>query len=62
MLVSSLETLLATLLDPHPELVAATRPTPAQVLEAADYLGFFPTEADRLDWPLLRGWVASGGV
>jgi hypothetical protein len=40
--VPSLDTLLAALLDPHPELVAATRPTPAQVLEAVDYLGWVP--------------------
>ncbi len=40
----SLETILATLLDPHPELVAATQPTPAEVFEAARYLGWMPAE------------------
>ena len=40
----SLETILATLLDPHPELVAAQKPTPAEVFEAARYLGWMPAE------------------
>jgi hypothetical protein len=42
--VPSLDTILATLLDPHPELVASTRPTPVQVYEAARYLGWLPEE------------------
>ena len=41
--MSALESaLLAALPDPHPELVAATRPTPAQVLEATDNMGWTP--------------------
>ena len=40
--MAALDSILTALLDPHPELVAATRPTPAQVLEAADYLGWVP--------------------
>lgn len=38
----AIDALLTALLDPHPELVAATRPTPAQMLEAVDYLGWMP--------------------
>jgi hypothetical protein len=56
----SLETILATLLDldPHPELVTATRPTPAEVFEAARYLGWLP------EVPLLNPAVPAerGGV
>ena len=29
---------------PHPELVAAKKPTPAQVFDAARHLGWFPAE------------------
>ena len=52
----SLETIPATLLDPHPDLVAATQPTPAEVFEAARYLGWMPAE------PFLNPAVPSGGV
>ena len=56
----SLETALAALIDPHPELVAATVPTSAQVFEAAQYLGWLPAE------PLLNPAVPAraepGGV
>jgi hypothetical protein len=52
----SLETVLATLLDPHPEWVATTRPTPAEVFEAAQYLGWLP------EVPFLNPAVPSAGV
>jgi hypothetical protein len=48
--------------DPHPELVAAQRPSPADVLEAAAYMGLFPGDEDRPDWPLLRDWTAGKAV
>jgi len=40
--VPSLDTLLAALLEPHPDDVAATVPTAAQVYDAACYLGWVP--------------------
>ena len=33
--------------DPHPDLVAAIRPTPRQMWEAALVLGWFPDVQDR---------------
>ena len=42
--VSSLETILAAVVEPHPELVAATVPTSRQVCEAAAVLGWLPGE------------------
>jgi len=48
--------------DPHPELVAAQRVTPADVTEAAAFMGLFPGDEDPPDWPLLRDWTATGGV
>jgi hypothetical protein len=56
----SLETVLATLLDPHPDLVAATVPTSAQVFEAAQYLGWMP-EAPFLV-PAVPARIEPGGV
>jgi hypothetical protein len=58
----SLESLLAAVIEPHPELVAAMRPTPRQMVEAAGELGFYPADEDRPYWPFLRSWVARGGV
>ena len=48
--------------EPHPDLVAAQRVTSADVLEAALFIGLFPCESDRPHWPLLRDWVARGGM
>ena len=53
--MSDLEAVLAILelpaeprrVDPHPDLVAAIRPTPAQMWEAALILGWFPDDRDR---------------
>ena len=56
----SLETVLATLIDPHPELVAATVPTSAQVFEAAQYLGWLPAEP--LLNPAVPARIEPGGV
>lgn len=37
-----LDAFLAAFPDPHPELLDATRSTPAQVLEATDNMGWTP--------------------
>ena len=37
-----LDAFLAAFPDPHPALLDATRPTPAQVLEATDNMGWMP--------------------
>ena len=49
--VSSLETILAAVIEPHPELVAATVPTSRQVCEAAAVLGWLPGASERLFTP-----------
>jgi len=60
--VDDLETFLAAVIAAQQALDDPPPPTPAQVYEAAVELGFYPTEADRSGWPLLRGWVAAGGA
>ena len=47
-------------IEPHPDLVAAQRVTPAEVCEAAALLGWLPGDGDRSAWPLMRSWAASG--
>jgi len=59
--VDDLEALAAAVITAQRLLDDPPAPTPAQVYEAAVELGFFPSEADRLEWPLLRSWIASGG-
>ena len=39
---------LLSLIEPHPELVAAMRPSPREVTEAAGLLGWLPEPEDRL--------------
>ena len=39
---------LLPLIEPHPELVAAMRPSPRQVTESAALMGWLPDDEDRL--------------
>jgi hypothetical protein len=50
---------LLSLIEPHPDLVAAKHPTPLQVTEAAGLLGWLPDDDDRLFRPAVS---ARGGV
>ena len=45
-------------IEPHPDLVASTVPTSRQVNEAVAVMGFYPSDDDRPDWPMLRPWMA----
>ena len=49
-------------IDPHPALVAAQQVTPAEVLGAAAFLGPVPDGGEWRDSPLLRSWIAAGGM
>jgi hypothetical protein len=49
--VSSLESILAAALEPHPELVAAMNPTPRQVAEAMTVFGVLSDPAARFFQP-----------
>ena len=60
--VDDLEVLAAAVIAAQRLLDDPPPPTAAQVYEAAAELGFYPSEADRLEWPLLRSWIAAGGV
>ena len=60
--VDDLETLAAAVIAAQRLLDDPPPPTPAQVYEAVAELGFYPSEADRLEWPLLRSWIVAGGL
>lgn len=60
-LLSAIEALMPPI-EPHPDLVASTVATSAQVTQAAGILGLFPSDDDRPDWPMLGPWIAGKAV